>query len=147
MQPSYMQRENTTIISVLEVISFKDNSWKFCYFKKTLTMNSILKTKNKKKHQMQRLYFTQQPKGVALSKGVKRDFFWPWPRVPFVLHCPKSLVLKRLHRANTFGSLFCHLYCTLSINWVNILPILSLFFWLHRMLASLQTCWVPILVL
>ena len=70
-----MQRENTTIISVLEVISFKDNSWKFCYFKKTLTMNSILKTKNKKKHQMQRLYFTQQPKGVALSKGVKRDFF------------------------------------------------------------------------
>lgn len=109
-----MQRENTTIISVLEVISFKDNSWKFCYFKKTLTMNSILKTKNKKKHQMQRLYFTQQPKGVALSKGVKRDFFWPWPRVPFVLHCPKSLVLKSLHRANTFGSLFCHLYCTLS---------------------------------
>lgn len=38
-----MQRKNTTINSVLEVISFKDNSWKFCYLKKALTINSIFK--------------------------------------------------------------------------------------------------------
>ena len=43
-----MQRENTTINSVLEVISFKDNSWKFCYFKKSLTISSIFKTKQTK---------------------------------------------------------------------------------------------------
>lgn len=144
MQPSYMQRKNTTINSVLEVISFKDNSWKFCYFKKVLTINSIFK---KKKTPDAKILFYPATKRSCSIKRSQRDFFWPWPRVPFVLHCPKSLVLKSLHRVNTLVACSVTSIALCPINWVNILPILSLFFWLHMMLASLQTCWVPILVL
>ena len=105
-----MQRKNTTINSVLEVISFKDNSWKFCYFKKVLTINSILK---KKKKQMQRFYFTQQPKGVVLSKGVKETSFDPDQGSNCTslsqISCP-----KKSSQSEHLGSLFCHLCCTLS---------------------------------
>lgn len=66
-----------------------------------------------------------------------------WPLAPFVVHCPKSLVLKSFHRANTSVACSVTSIALCPINWVNILSILNLFFWLHRMLASFQTCWVP----
>lgn len=66
---------------------------------------------------MQRFYFTQQPKGVALSKEVKRS----QKRLLLTLttgslctslsqiSCP-----KKSSQSEHLGSLFCHLYCTLS---------------------------------
>ena len=66
---------------------------------------------------MQRFYFTQHPKGVALSKEVKRS----QKRLLLTLttgslctslsqiSCP-----KKSSQSEHLGSLFCHLYCTLS---------------------------------
>lgn len=88
VQPSYMQRKNTTINSVLEVISFKDNSWKFCYLKKALTINSIFKIECKDfilpSNQKELLYQKE-------SKGVKRDFFDPDHWFPLYFIVPNLL--------------------------------------------------------
>ena len=121
-----MQRKNTTINSVLEVISFKDNSWKFCYFKKVLTIKSILK-KKKKNTEFKDFILPSNQKELFYEKESKR-LLLTLTRVPIVLHCPKSLVLKSLHRVNTLVARSVTSIALCPINWVNILPILSLFF-------------------
>lgn len=62
---------------------------------------------------MQRFYFTQQPKGVVLWKGVKETSFDPDQGSNCTslsqISCP-----KKSSQSEHLGSSFCHLYCTLS---------------------------------
>lgn len=111
------------------------------HFKCSLAINSI-----KKLIEDAKILWCPVIKVVVISKGAERDFLRPRPPVPFVVQWPKSLVLKKLSQSKHLGSLFCHLYCTLSNKLGQYTSFLSLFLWRNRMLASFQTCWVPILV-